>query len=89
MFATFALMHYEVEVIIPKALDDPTRRFLDAVQRSANRLVRFSSDGVSTTLTVEVAGMCREDAVRAAAGEVARMFPNSNDEKYGEPRQTQ
>jgi predicted metal-dependent peptidase len=82
-------MHYEVEVTIPKALDEQTRRFLDAVQRSANRLVRFSSDGVSIKLIVEVSGMCREDALRAAAGEVARIFPNSNDEKYGEPLQTQ
>ena len=89
MFATFALMHYEVEVIIPKALDDTTRRFLDAVQRSANRLVRFSGDSASITLTVEMAGMRREDAVRAAASEVARIFPNRHDEKFGEPRETQ
>ena len=79
-------MHYEVAVTIPKALDDRTRRFLDAVQRSANRLVRFSGDGTSVTLIVEVAGMCREDAIRAAAGEVARIFPTTSDEKYGEPR---
>jgi hypothetical protein len=43
-------------------------------------------DNTSTTLVVEVAGMASEDAVRAAASEVARIFPNSNDEKYGEPR---
>ena len=79
-------MRYEVEVIMPKPLDDATRRFLDAVQRSANQLVSFSGDRTSTTLVVEVAGMAPEDAVRAAAGEVARIFPNSNDEKYGEPR---
>jgi hypothetical protein len=58
------------------------------VQRSANRLVRFSGDTASIKLTVEVCGMRREDAVRAAVGEVARMFPNSNDEKYGEPHVT-
>src|SRR5664280_2566275 len=86
MFATVTLMHYEVEVIIPKPLDGQTCRFLDAVQRSANQLVRFSGDSASIKLTVEVAGMCREDAIRAAAGEVARIFPASNDEKYGEPR---
>jgi hypothetical protein len=79
---------YEVEVTLPRALDDQTRRFLDAVQHSANRLVRFGGDGSSTKLIVEVAGMCREDAIRAAAGEVARIFPASSDEKYGEPRQT-
>ena len=85
-FATVASMHYEVEVVIPKTLDDRTRQFLNAVQRSANRLVRFTGDSGSIRLTVEVAGLCREDAIRAAAGEVARIFPASNDEKYGEPR---
>ena len=79
---------YEVEVTLPRALDDQTRRFLDAVQRSANRLVRFGGNSDSIKLTVEVAGMCREDAISAAAREVARIFPSSNDEKYCEPRQT-
>jgi len=80
-------MHYEVEVIIPKPLDDRTRQFLDAVQCSANRVVGFTGDGMSIRMTVEVSGMCRDDAVRAAAGEVARIFPASNDERYGEPRE--
>lgn len=80
-------MLFEVDVTIPRELDDPTRRFLDAVQRSANQLVRFTGDISSIKMTVEVSGMCREDALRAAAGEVARIFPNSNDEKYCEPRQ--
>jgi hypothetical protein len=80
-------MRYEVAVTIPKALDDQTRRFLDAVQRSANRLVRFSGDARSIRLIVEVSGMCREDAMRAAAGEVARIFPACNEENYGEPRE--
>lgn len=82
-------MHYTVEVTIPRALDDPTRRFLDSVQRSANQLVRFSGDSASIKLIVEVSGMRSGDAVRAAAGEVARIFPNSNDEKYGEPIEIQ
>jgi hypothetical protein len=81
-------MHYEVEVLIPRALDDRTRRFLDSVQRSANHLVRFSGDSASIKLVVEVSGMRPGDAVRAAVAEVARIFPNSNDEKYGEPRLT-
>jgi hypothetical protein len=79
-------MHYEVEVTIPKALDEPTRRFLNSVQRSANRLVRFTGDSTSIKLTVDVSGMRPADAVRAAAGEVPSIFPNSNDERYGEPR---
>jgi hypothetical protein len=81
-------MHYEVDVTISKALDYPTRRFLTDVQRSANRILRFTGDDRSIRLTVDVAGLSREDAVRAAAGEVARIFPSSSDEKYGEPRQT-
>jgi hypothetical protein len=84
-FDTVAIMHYEVEVIIPKPLDSQTCLFLDAVQRSANPLVRFSGDERTTKLLVEVSGMCRNDAVKAAAGEVARIFPASSDEKYGEP----
>jgi hypothetical protein len=79
-------MHYEVEVVIPMPLDDGTRQFLGSVQRSSNRLVRFDGDNASIKLTVEVAGMCREDAMRAAAGEVARIFPACNDKKYGELR---
>jgi hypothetical protein len=50
-------------------------------------LIRFTGDSSSIKLTVEVSGMCRKEAPRAAAGEVARIFPNSNDEKYGEPLQ--
>jgi hypothetical protein len=81
-------MHYEVDVIIPTGLNSQTRRFLDSVQRSANRVVRFAGDSGSTTLTVEVAGMCRDDAVRAAAGEVVRIFPACRNASFGEPRQT-
>ncbi len=78
-------MHYEVVVTIPKALDDRSRRFLEAVQHSANRLIGFTGDHSSIELKVDVAGMSREEALRAAAGEVARIFPAINDEKYGEP----
>ena len=87
LFATVPFTHYEVAVTIPKALDDQTWRFLDAVQRSANRLVSFRGDAMAIKLIVEVSGMCREDAMRAAAVEVARIFPACNDEKYGEPHQ--
>jgi hypothetical protein len=70
----------------PKASSVPTA--FDPVQRSANRLVRFRGGSGSIRLTVEVSGMCRGDALRAAAGEVARIFPASNDERYEEPRLT-
>ena len=86
MFATVDLMLYEVDVTIAKPLDDRTRQFLAAVRASANRVIRFTGDEGRVRITVEVAGMCREDALRAAAGEVARIFPASNDERYGEPR---
>jgi hypothetical protein len=81
-------MHYEVEVLIRHPLDDKTRRFLEAVQTSANRLVRFRGDDESVRLTIDAVGLSREDAIRAGAGEVARIFPGSNDEKYIELRHT-
>jgi hypothetical protein len=81
-------MRYEVDVTIAKPLDDRTRRFLEAVQRSANRVVRFSGNALSVTVTVDVAGLGRDDAIRSAAAEVARIFPASNDERFGEPRPT-
>ena len=78
-------MHYEVDVVIPRALDDTTRRFLEAVQSSANRLVRFRGDRESVRLTIDAVGMTRDEAIRAAAGEVARIFPG-NLERYVEVR---
>ena len=80
-------MHYEVAVTVQHPLDANTERFLASVQRSANRVLRFRGDHWTITLTVEVAGLSREDAIRGAAGEVARIFPASCDEKYSEPRQ--
>jgi len=80
-------MHYEVDVLLRQPLDDRTRRFLEAVQSSANRVIRFRGDATSVYLTVRVSGLCRDDAIRAAAGEVARIFPRSSDEKYVELRQ--
>ena len=79
-------MRYEVEVIIPNPLDEKTRQFLNAVRSSANRVVRFRGDGRSTMVTVRVDGVMKDDAVRAAAREIASIFPRSEDEKYGEPR---
>jgi hypothetical protein len=83
---TVRQVNYEVQVVIPRPLDDRTRRFLDSGQRSANRLVGFSGDSSSIKLIVEVAGMSPEDATRAAVGEVARILPNRVDGTYSEPR---
>ncbi len=86
-FATVVSVRYEVDVTIHQPLDDRTERFLEAARRSANRLIRFSGGGDSIRLTVEVAGMCREDAIRSAAREVAALFPACDSERYSEPRQ--
>jgi hypothetical protein len=47
---------------MPEPLDDSIRRFLDAVQSSAEQLVSFSGDTATTTLVVKVAArrMCSE-----------------------------
>jgi hypothetical protein len=81
-------MLYEVDVTIPRPLDEPTGRFLDAVCRSANRVTRYRGDDQGILLTMEVVGMCREDAVRSAVREVASIFPGRTDGRYGEPRET-
>jgi hypothetical protein len=80
-------MHYEVDVTIPRPLDEPTSRFLQAVCRSANRVSRFRGDGAGIHLTVEVSGMCREDAVRSAVREIAGIFPGRTDSRFGEPKE--
>jgi hypothetical protein len=81
-------MHYEVDVTIPRQLDEPTTRFLEAVCRSANRVSRFHGDRGGIHLTVEVSGMCREDAIRSAVREVAGIFPGRTDGTYGDPRES-
>ena len=81
-------MHYEVDVTIPRALDEPTGRFLEAVCGSANRVHRFRGDSAGIHLTVAVSGMCRDDAIRSAVREVAAIFPGRTDATYGEPLET-
>ncbi len=80
-------MRYAVEVTVARPLDDRTRRFLEAVRRSANGLAGFAGDHRSVRLAVEVSAGDRREALRAAAGEVARIFPGCTDEKYAEPRE--
>jgi len=55
---------------------------------SPSREDRYRGDGAGIHLTVEVAGMCRDDAVRSAVREVAGIFPGRTDGRYGEPRLT-
>jgi hypothetical protein len=80
-------MHYEVDVTIPRPLDDQTTRFLESVCRSANRVSRFQGDSSGIRLTVEVSGMCREDAIRSAVREIAGIFPGRFDSRFGEPKE--
>ncbi len=86
-FATVRAMHYEVDVTIPRPLDEQTARFLESVCRSANRVTRFHGDHAGIRLTVDVSGMCREDAIRSAVREVAGIFPGRIDGQYSEPRE--
>ena len=81
-------MHYEVDVTIPRPLDEQTTRFLESVCRSANRVSRFHGDDTGICLTLDVSGMCREDAIRSAVREIAGIFPGRTDGRYGEPRET-
>jgi hypothetical protein len=73
-------MRFEVEVIVPHPLDDQTAEFLTAAQASANKVVRFCGDGNSIRLTVEAIGMNRNEAVRQAAREIAKVFPSEKPE---------
>ena len=81
-------MHYEVDVTIPAALDDRVRHRLEKAERSADRVVRFEGDARCIRVTVDVDGRSREEAIRSAVREVARLFPASDDERYGEPRRS-
>jgi hypothetical protein len=78
-------MVFQVEVTVRQPLDEKTRRFLEAARLSANRIIRFTGDGRFIKLTVEAAGLTHDEALRSAAGEVARILPASKPE-FEEPR---
>lgn len=81
-------MHFEVDVMVQHPLDERSRRFLTDVQRSANRVIRFSGDERTITVTVEAHAYDRDGAVRSAIGEVARIYPSVQFQPVGEPRPT-
>jgi hypothetical protein len=66
---------YEVEVKVPQPLTEDIRRFLTAAQSSANRILGFRAVDGSIRLTVEAGGATRNEAIRQAAREVAKVFP--------------
>ncbi len=81
-------MRFEVDVVVQHPLDEQAERFLSAVQRSANRVLRFRGDGQRIVVTVEAHAYDRAGAVRAAIREVATIYPQCSFEPSGEPRPT-
>jgi hypothetical protein len=86
MFDTFTTMHFEVDMVVQRPLDDAARWFLTDVQRSANRVLRFHGDDSSITITVQAHAMNREGAVKSARGQIARIYPGARYQEVGEPR---
>jgi hypothetical protein len=62
------------------------RQFLADVQRSANRVLRFTGDDEPITVTVEAHGMDTTDAIRAAVREVAHIYLTVPFQTNGDPR---
>ena len=85
-FDTVHVMHFEVDVAVHHPLDEQAKQFLSSVQRSANRVVRFSGDHQRIVVTVEAHAYDRAGAVRAAVQEVAHIYPMVRFEPIGEPR---
>jgi hypothetical protein len=79
-------MHYEVDMVVQLPFDENARRFLTSVQRSANQVLRFHGDDSTITITVEAHAMDLESAIKAARGEIARIYPGGDYQRTGEPR---
>ena len=88
MFDTVMPMVYQVDVVVEHPLDEQAKRFLTSVQRSANRVIRFSGNDRCIVVTVEAHAYDREGAVRAAIQEVAHIYPTTEFGISGEPRPT-
>jgi hypothetical protein len=73
-------------VVVHRPLDEQASQFLSSVQRSANRVVRFSGDHQRIIVTVEAHAYDRAGALRAAIQEVAPIYPLVRFEPTGEPR---
>jgi hypothetical protein len=70
-------MHYEVDMVVQLPFDDNAKRFLTSVQSSANRVLRFHGDDSTINVTVEAHAMDLDGAVKAAQGEIARIYPGT------------
>lgn len=79
-------MRFEVDVIVQHALDANAERFLASVQRSANRVIRYRGNDHRIVVTVEAHAFDQEGAIRAAAQEVAHLYPLVEFDATGEPR---
>jgi hypothetical protein len=79
-------MRYEVDMVVQTPFDDRARRFLAAVQSSANRVLRFRGDASSITITVEAHAMDRGGAIKAARREIAHIYPGGDYLEVGDPR---
>jgi hypothetical protein len=79
-------MHYEVDMVVQLPFDDNAKRFLTSVQSSANQVLRFDGDDSTITITVEAHAMDLGGAVRAAQGEIGRIYPGTVHQAVGEPR---
>jgi hypothetical protein len=88
MFDIVRPVHFGVDIEVQHPLDEQTRRFLTAVQRSANRVLRFRGDERTIIVTVEAHAYDREGAVSAAIREVAHIYPTVRFGTTGEPRLT-
>ncbi len=66
-------MHFEVDISVPRPLDDRSLRFLTDVQRSANRVLRLRGDDECITLTVEARGLDGAAALRIASREAGQV----------------
>lgn len=80
-----ASVRFEVEVRVEHPLDVTARQFLDSVMRSANRVVRYRSDGDGMVITVDAHAMNEAGAPAAAIREVAKIYPLEKFEVVGEP----
>lgn len=73
-------------MVVEVPLDARSERFLQSVQRSANRVLRFTGSDVVVVVTVEAHAFDGAGAIKAAIQEVARIYPLEEFEPRGAQR---